>query len=92
MSGLCLSIDTITAHVSATIPISVIGVTHIANRAPHDVGVIHVRSRRDLAGNDRDAGRDQRLAGDAAVGILREEGIQTPVGNLVGQAYPDVPC
>ena len=44
-----------------------------------DVGV-----GRDLAGDDDEAGRDQRLAGDASVGIVAEDGVEDGVGDLVG--------
>src|SRR6185437_11598726 len=38
----------------------------------------------DLAGDDGEPGRDQRLAGDAAVGIVGEHGVEHRVGDLVG--------
>jgi hypothetical protein len=38
----------------------------------------------DLAGDDTEAGRQQRLAGDAPVGILGEDGVEHGVGDLVG--------
>ncbi len=48
---------------------------------------------RDLAGDDRDAGLDQRLAGDARPRVAREQGVQHGVrdlvGNLVGMAFGD---
>ena len=47
--------------------------------------------RRDLAGDDDEAGRDQRLAGDAAVRIVREDGVEDGVGDLVGDLVRDAP-
>ena len=45
---------------------------------------IDVAAGGDLAGDDRQAGRDERLAGDAADGILREDGVENRIGDLVG--------
>ena len=44
-----------------------------------DVGV-----GRDLASDDHEAGRDEGLAGDAALGIVRQDGVEDGVGDLVG--------
>ena len=38
----------------------------------------------DFAGNDDEAGAGEGLAGDAAVGVFREAGVEDGVGNLVG--------
>ena len=39
---------------------------------------------RDLAGHDAQTGREQRLAGDARHGVLREDGVEDRVRDLVG--------
>ena len=41
-------------------------------------------SVRDLAGDDDEAGRDERLARDAAVGVVRQDGVEDGVRDLVG--------
>jgi hypothetical protein len=48
------------------------------------LGKVDVAARRDFAGDDRQAGRDERLAGDAAHRVLREDGVQNRIGDLVG--------
>ncbi len=52
---------------------------------------VHVRARRDLAGDDDQACRDQRLTGDAALGIVGQDGVEHRVrdlvGDLVGMAF-----
>src|SRR5439155_27096076 len=54
------------------------------DRAADDVLEIDVGARRDLAGDDREAGGDERLARDAAHRILREDGVENRIGNLIG--------
>ena len=48
---------------------------------------------RDLAGDDRDAGLDQRFAGDARARVAGEQGVEHGVrdlvGDLVGMAFGD---
>ena len=39
---------------------------------------------RDLAGDDDEARRDQRLAGDAPLGVVGEDGVEDGVRDLVG--------
>ena len=46
---------------------------------------------RDLAGDDDEAGRDQRLAGDAPVRVVREDGVEDGVRDLVGDLVRDGP-
>ena len=57
---------------------------------PRDV---HVALRRDLARHDHEPGRDERLAGHAAVRVVREDGVENCVrdlvGDLVGVAFGD---
>ena len=54
---------------------------------------VDVGRRRDLAGDDAQPRGEQRLAGDAAVGILGEDrvehGVADLVGHLVGMALGD---
>ena len=59
-------------------------VADVAHGAAHEVGDIDTRVCRNLAGDDDDAGRDQRLTGDARQRILREHGVEHRVGDLVG--------
>ena len=47
-------------------------------------GHVEVRGRRDLAGDDAQARREQRLARDAPPGVLGEHGVEHGVGDLVG--------
>jgi hypothetical protein len=54
---------------------------------------VHVSRGGDLAGHDADAGGDQHLAGHAAGRIVRQDGVQygvrNLVGDLVGMAFGD---
>jgi hypothetical protein len=45
---------------------------------------VDVRLRRDLAGDDDETGRDQRLAGHPSVDVVPEDGIEHRVRDLVG--------
>jgi hypothetical protein len=49
-----------------------------------DAGDVDVRLGRDLAGHDDEARRDQRLAGDAPRRVVRENGVEHGVRDLVG--------
>src|SRR6202034_1842223 len=60
-----------------------IGVPDVLNHAPNQLWNIDVGSGRDLAGDDADAGRDQRLARDAPIRIVGKHGIENRVRNLV---------
>ena len=62
-----------------------VGVADPRDRGPHDVGDVHVGRGADLAGHDGHAGGDQGLAGHAAVGVLRQNGVEDGVGDLVGE-------
>ena len=58
----------------------------VADRADDltcDLGDIDVAARRDLAHDVDKAGGDGRLAGDAAVGVLFQNGVEHRVGDLV---------
>ena len=85
MSGLCLSSATMTAQVSGADAHLVVGVADLVDDLADDVWVIDDRLGGDFAGDDRHAGGDHRLAGDAADRVLGEEGVEDAVGDLVGQ-------
>ena len=55
-----------------------------AHRLARDLLDVDVGVGRDLAGDDDQAGVDERLAGDAAVGVVFEHGVEHAVGDLVG--------
>ncbi len=60
-----------------------IDVTDRADRVADHVGVLDPGGRRDLARDDGHAGRDERLAGDPAHGVLLEDRIEDRVGDLI---------
>jgi hypothetical protein len=75
------------AHDGASVGVKTVFRTVIANAADGftDQGVvIDLRGGGDFAGHHGQAGGDQRLAADAALGILPEDFIEYGVGNLVG--------
>ena len=84
MSGDCSSIATITPQVSASKPYFAAGVADLGDRLADEPRDVHVGLGRDLAGDDDEAGRDQRLAGDAAVRVVGEDGVEDRVRDLVG--------
>ena len=49
------------------------------SRRAHDFLEVDVGAGRDLAGDDREAGGDERLAGDAAGRILGQDGVENGV-------------
>ena len=49
-----------------------------------EVGKIDVRLGGDFAGDDDQAGGDKRFAGNAAHGVVFQDGVEDGVGNLVG--------
>ena len=59
-------------------------VADLAHLRAHERRDVHVRLRRDLAGDDDEAGRDERLARDAAVRVVGENGVEDGVRDLVG--------
>ena len=59
-------------------------VADVADRVAHDRPHIDVRLGGDLARDDHEARRDQRLAGDAGVHVVRDDGVEDGVGDLVG--------
>ena len=60
------------------------GVADVADHLASDVGKSHVSRGGDFAGDHDQAGGDQRFAGDAAHGVVRQHGVQHGIGNLVG--------
>ena len=58
-------------------------VADLVDRPADDLGDVDVGRRRDLAGDDDQPRVDQRLAGDPAARILREDGVENAVGDLV---------
>ena len=50
----------------------------------HELGNVDVDVGGDLACDDDETGRDQRLAGNPALGILRQNGVEDGVRDLVG--------
>src|SRR5439155_14315208 len=59
-------------------------VTDLVDRRADDLLEIDVGAGGDLAGDYRQPGGDERLAGDAADRILRENRIENGIGNLIG--------
>jgi hypothetical protein len=68
----------------------VVHVADVAYRVAHDQFVVELGARRDLAGDHHLVALHQGLARHAALGILREAGVQDAVRNevrdLVGMA------
>ena len=61
-----------------------VGVADFLDGLADDLLEIDVAAGRDLTGDQRQARRDERLAGHAGSGVLREDGVENRVGNLVG--------
>src|SRR5581483_3663950 len=59
-------------------------VADLGHLAAHEPRNVDVDVGRDLTGDDDEAGGDERLAGDAAVRVLREDGVENGVRDLVG--------
>jgi hypothetical protein len=59
-------------------------VADVGDLLAHEGRDVHVRLGRDLAGDDDEPCGDQRLAGDAPVGVVSEDGVEDGVGDLVG--------
>ena len=60
------------------------GVADLRHRLADEARDVDVGRRRDLARDDDEAGRDQGLARDAAVRVVREDGVEDGVRDLVG--------
>ena len=71
--------------------VSGVGVADGSDHAAHDGGEIYVSFSGDLSGNEHYAGGGDGFAGDAAVGIFLqtgvEDGIRNLVGDLIGMAF-----
>ncbi len=59
-------------------------VPDVSDRGPNHILVFDHRRGGDFAGDDREPGRHQRLAGDASGRVLGEDGVQNRIRNLVG--------
>ena len=59
-------------------------VADLRDRLAHEPRDVHVRLGRDLARHDDEAGRDQRLAGDAPGWVVGENRVEDRVRDLVG--------
>ncbi len=59
-------------------------VADAGHRLAHEPWNVDVRGGRDLPGHDDEAGRDQGLARDPAHGVVREDGVENGIGDLVG--------
>ena len=59
-------------------------VADVGDRVAHDLLVIDDGAGRDLAGDNGEAGRDERFARDAAHRVLREDGVENRIRNLIG--------
>jgi hypothetical protein len=59
-------------------------VADLADRRARDVLDVDVRRGGDLAGDDDEPGVDERLARDAPVGVVAQDRVEHPVGDLVG--------
>ena len=66
--------DAAGGRVEAPLGVRVADLLELRSRRSRDVDV---RLRRDLAGDDDEPGRDQRLAGDPAVDVVPEDGVET---------------
>ena len=59
-------------------------VADVRDRLADDRADVDVRLGGHLARDDHEAGRDERLAGDAPFGIVLQDGVEDGVGDLVG--------
>src|SRR5207253_9762198 len=68
-------------------------VADLGDALAHELRNVDVDLGRDLPGDDDEAGRDQRLAGAATLGIAAQDGVEDGVGDLVrdlvGVAFGD---
>ncbi len=69
--------------VVAVVAVVAVVVADAADRLADDLGDVEVDLGRDLAGDDRHAGVDQRLAGDPALRVLGHDRVEDAVGDLV---------
>ena len=84
MFGLCSSIDDDDAAGLAVEAVQRVVVADRVDRLAGELGDVDVGGRGDLAGDDAQTGGEQRLAGDATVGVLGEDGVEDGVADLVG--------
>ena len=67
----------------AVVAVVAVVVADLADRLADDLRHVEVDVGRDLARDDRHAGVDQRLAGDAALGVAGHHRVEDGVGDLV---------
>ena len=79
--------------VVAVVAVLALVVADVADRLADRFGDVDLGVGGQLAGDDRHAGVDQRLAGDPRVRVLGEAGVEDCVrdlvGDLVGMAFGD---
>ena len=83
MSGDCLSTAVTTAQLSHVEAGLGRRVADVADHVLGDLAELDLAVAGDLARHDHEARLDERLAGDAAVGILGEKRVEDGVGDLV---------
>ena len=66
-------------------------VADLGDPVADDGAHVDVRVGRDLPRDDHEAGRDQRLAGDAGVRVVGEDRVEDGVRDLVGDLVRDAP-
>ena len=59
-------------------------IANIADDVAGEVGEVNIGRGGNFTGDDDEAGGDERLAGYAALGVVRQYGVKDGVGNLVG--------
>ena len=64
--------------------IVVVDIADVANGGPHDLLVVQFRLGGDLARDDHHVGFHHRLAGDAALRVLLQAGVEHAVGDQIG--------
>ena len=84
MSGDCLCSDERTRAGLGVEAVLRAGVADIADGRARDFLKVDDRVGRNFAGQHDEAGRDQGFTGDAAFRILRQNGVEDRVGNLIG--------
>ncbi len=68
----------------AVVAVGLAVVADRVDRFAHDAGDVDVALRRDLAADDREAGRHERLARDPTLRVLGQDGVEDGVGDLIG--------
>jgi hypothetical protein len=73
-------------HAARLVVEAVLGprVAHLLDGLARDPGNVHVAGGGDLACYHHEAGGEERLASDAARGVLGQDGVQDRIGDLIG--------